>query len=368
MANRFQTESFTSASVSASSSLEINRTGLYNHMDIARIKCVPNSASDFTFEIYKDDGFTTLIYKATNVSNALYDPMDYTSGSPAEGQQGFLIPYDDDDDSRELHIKITNLDSGSAHTYDVEVDYVGNAVFAGDLTVGPDTRRTGDSYISKESGDARMIIDVASATDTDEPSLALRKSAGTLASPSVCADGDNVGEFLAESFDGGSDYLTVGRILFEIDGTPTGGGNRPPGRIRIGTGVDSGGTPNAVVIDSAQAVQFAQYGAGTLVTDSSGNITASSDGRLKDIQRDYQSGLAEVLQLQPKVFKWKPETRMESEQEYVGFIAEDVERVLPDAIGTDPHGYRTMSDRSIIAALVNAVKTLEARVAVLEGR
>lgn len=128
-------------------------------------------------------------------------------------------------------------------------------------------------------------------------------------------------------------------------------------------------------------VQFNAYGAGTLVTDSSGNITASSDAKLKNVQGKFTRGLDAIIKLQPKVFKWKPESGMNTEDENVGFIAQDVQLAIPEAVGStktsdveedDGTGkkvkktkrvdaeFLSLSDRPIIAALVNAVKELKA--------
>ena len=51
-------------------------------------------------------------------------------------------------------------------------------------------------------------------------------------------------------------------------------------------------------------------------------------------------------------------------QEFIGFSAQDVQKVIPQAItGTEgSEKYLSLDDRPIIAALVNAVKELSARV------
>ena len=126
-------------------------------------------------------------------------------------------------------------------------------------------------------------------------------------------------------------------------------------------------------------LQLGAYGAGTLVTDSSGNVTASSDRRLKNVSGKFTRGLDAILQIQPKVFTWKPESGMNPDDINVGFIAQDVLPAIPEAVGStktseveeddgtgkkvkkqkrEASEYLTLSDRPIIAALVNAVKEL----------
>ena len=151
-----------------------------------------------------------------------------------------------------------------------------------------------------------------------------------------------------------------------------------------------------VTIGTTGAVQFNNYGAGTLVTDSSGNVTASSDASLKTVTGSFTRGLDDVLKLTPRTYRWNEKSGMNTEDENVGFIAQEVLGAVPEAVGTmkttdyeeddaatgkkarkskrEAAEYLTLSDRPLIAALVNAVKelkaendTLRARVSALEN-
>jgi hypothetical protein len=114
-------------------------------------------------------------------------------------------------------------------------------------------------------------------------------------------------------------------------------------------------------VSPAGAIQFNSYGAGTLTTDASGNITASSDERLKDIQGTFDRGLDEILTLNPVLYKWNATSTLEQVNTYAGFTAQDVQASIPEAAGLDGRGYLTLSDRPILAASVNAIKELNAR-------
>lgn len=126
-------------------------------------------------------------------------------------------------------------------------------------------------------------------------------------------------------------------------------------------------------------IRFNAYGAGTLVTDSSGNITPSSDASLKTVTGTFTRGLADVLKLTPRTYHWNEKSGMDTEDENVGFIAQEVLDAVPEAVGQyrttdveteDWDGKKTkkrekaelltLSDRPLIAALVNAVKELKA--------
>jgi hypothetical protein len=93
-----------------------------------------------------------------------------------------------------------------------------------------------------------------------------------------------------------------------------------------------------------------------------GSWATWSDIRLKNIQGKYERGLKEILSLQPVRFTYKKGNpcNLPSDQDYVGFVAQDVQKVFPEAIGEGSDGYLTLDANSINVALVNAVKELKA--------
>ena len=109
-------------------------------------------------------------------------------------------------------------------------------------------------------------------------------------------------------------------------------------------------------LHSAGTVRFSAYGAGTLTTDASGNISVSSDERLKDIQGSFDRGLAEILKLDPILYKWNLKSEMETNSVYAGLSAQNVQSAIPEAVGVSSDGYLTLSDRPILAAAINAIK------------
>ena len=112
-------------------------------------------------------------------------------------------------------------------------------------------------------------------------------------------------------------------------------------------------------IDENGNVKLGNYGAGTLTTDASGNITASSDERLKNITGCFTKGLAALKGLKPINYKWTKESGFETTGIYSGFSAQNVQAFIPEAVGEGSNGYLTLSDRPILAATVNAVKEID---------
>ena len=125
---------------------------------------------------------------------------------------------------------------------------------------------------------------------------------------------------------------------------------------------------DAITIDSSQAIQFNQYGAGTLTTDSSGNITAASDEKLKDILGKFKTGLKELNKLIPIIFKWNEKSGNETENIYAGFSAQNVQKNIPEAVKKDKKGFLTLDDRPIIAAVVNSVQEIFKRIVNIEKK
>jgi Chaperone of endosialidase len=137
-----------------------------------------------------------------------------------------------------------------------------------------------------------------------------------------------------------------------------------------------------------------------------GAWAASSDARIKTVKRDYAHGLDAVLGLQPVVFTYngndtptadvddaphiveKATTRVApfpasrhynaaiEGREFIGFVAQEAELTLPELVtmadgfidGEAVTDLRNLDVTPLIYALVNAVKTLAARVEVLEAR
>ena len=123
-----------------------------------------------------------------------------------------------------------------------------------------------------------------------------------------------------------------------------------------------------VTINRNGTQTWAPYGAGTATFDASANITSVSDARYKDRITPLSYGLAEVLQLWPVQHGYNEVSGLERDHLYGGFVAQDVQTVMPLAVGMDQRGYLTLSDRPILGAVVNGMQELAARVAALETR
>ena len=103
----------------------------------------------------------------------------------------------------------------------------------------------------------------------------------------------------------------------------------------------------------------------------SGNVTANqifsgdffhtSDASLKTNVRPIGDPVPLVEQLRGHRFEWKDDGRSD-----VGFVAQEVQAVLPEAVGQGPNGKLTVKYDVLTAPLVEAVKSLSHRIAEIE--
>jgi|GEM_PF-2150712 len=86
-----------------------------------------------------------------------------------------------------------------------------------------------------------------------------------------------------------------------------------------------------------------------------------SDRRLKNIDSAYNRGLTDIVQLQPVMFHYKEDNDLDlsaDAQEY-GFIAQDVQKIFPEAVTESKNGYLSFNMHPINVSLVNAIKELK---------
>ena len=136
------------------------------------------------------------------------------------------------------------------------------------------------------------------------------------------------------------------------------------------------GTGNQVVFYNTQTQTFNSIQVA--------NVYNYSDARAKENVQTLKSGLSSVLSLRPVSYKWKREAVVQSlssepsekenitstvangpvedDQTQYGFLAQEVEEVLPDAIKTDAEGHKMINYTAIIPMLVQAVQELQATV------
>ena len=88
------------------------------------------------------------------------------------------------------------------------------------------------------------------------------------------------------------------------------------------------------------------------------SLSCSSDRRLKTniVPLESADGLEALLKLNPVTYNWKTEAATTSP--HTGFIAQDVQPVLPDLVSQGPDGYYTLNYAGLTPYLVKAVQEI----------
>ncbi|HET6976126.1 MAG TPA: tail fiber domain-containing protein [Pyrinomonadaceae bacterium] len=97
---------------------------------------------------------------------------------------------------------------------------------------------------------------------------------------------------------------------------------------------------------------------GTASKPGGGNWAVFSDQRLKNIKGNFTSGLNAVMKLQPVRYEYKPDNAMgiKAPGEFIGFGAQAVQQVIPEAVTTNSSGYLMVNNDPIIWTMLNAIK------------
>ncbi len=85
-----------------------------------------------------------------------------------------------------------------------------------------------------------------------------------------------------------------------------------------------------------------------------------SDLRLKQDLRNYEHGLDEILRLHPVRFRYRADTarQFDATEDHTGFVAQDVAKIIPEAVSEGNDGYLVLNADPIHWASINAIKEL----------
>ena len=157
--------------------------------------------------------------------------------------------------------------------------------------------------------------------------------------------------------------ITSGQVTDALGYTPYNSTN-PNGYISS--------VPNASTQVSSLGVGAAASGTAGAI-NATGNVTAadfiiSSDARYKNVFGNISNALTAVNSLNGVTYTYNELSGKDTEIVRAGVIAQEVESVLPQAVYTDPDGYKSVSYDSIVPLLIEAIKELTARVEELESK
>src|SRR3984885_3033097 len=160
--------------------------------------------------------------------------------------------------------------------------------------------------------------------------------------------------------------------------------------LNAGAGISSSRTagPNKYGIDLftdfAARISIEQHGnvgLGTATPDNLLTVNGSadkpgggswgtySDGRLKNLDGSFNSGLSQVLKLNPVRYRYKSDNALgiRDTDEHVGVVAQEVQRAIPEAVTKNSKGYLLVNNDPIIWAMLNAIKEQQGEIRALKS-
>jgi len=95
-----------------------------------------------------------------------------------------------------------------------------------------------------------------------------------------------------------------------------------------------------------------------------GSWAIFSDERLKNIKGRFTPGLNAVMQLRPLRYEYKSDNALgiKSEGEHIGFSAQQVRRIIPEAVSKDDKGYLLVNNDPILWTMLNAIKEQQVQI------
>ena len=93
-----------------------------------------------------------------------------------------------------------------------------------------------------------------------------------------------------------------------------------------------------------------------------GDITASSDIRYKTNIETINNAIEKVQSLRGVTFDWDHEDFTDNKERSTGVIAQDVEKVLPEAVRENKNGLKNVSYGNMVGLLIEAIKEQQAQI------
>jgi len=83
-----------------------------------------------------------------------------------------------------------------------------------------------------------------------------------------------------------------------------------------------------------------------------------SDRRLKDLDGSFNSGLNQILKINPVRYRYKDDNGMgiRDHEEHVGVVAQEIQKAIPEAVTENSKGYLLVNNDPVIWAMLNAIK------------
>lgn len=190
-------------------------------------------------------GLQTALDSKAPTGDYAYSSDLLTYATTAHNHNTEYLPINNPSASGIFSVPTIKIQSSSTSALSVK-DITNNPIFNVDTTnskvgIGTFTPYYKSSIVSNGSGESAAIMGLetySSSLSTDRAILVMRKARNTASNPALSVNGDYIGSFQANVYQGSS-WVNVAGIDFVIDGTVT-SGQRPPSKMvfRLAPGSD----------------------------------------------------------------------------------------------------------------------------------
>lgn len=227
----------------------------------------------------------------------------------------------------------------------------------------------GTNWLSGDGGNEGLRVDASGnvGIGTAAPAASLHVTGATILNGALTVAGDvNLPSTNGLLWDvateyikrPGTDALTFGteseeRMRITSTGNVGIGTTGPSGRLHV----------NGTVYFQGLAVSSTGY---YLCQDSGtnqitrGGSCSLSDIRLKTSIEDLPDALENIISLRGVSFDWKDEVRAKADGRQIGLIAQDVEKVYPQAVITNEDGTKALNYDALLGPVIESIKKLKA--------
>ena len=268
-------------------------------------------------------------------------------------------------------------------------DAVGDNTAVGYFALYTDTTGTNNTAIGSNAGDTQDTSNLTGSNNTALGAFAVL-STGTLSNATAIGANAVVSESNALVLGYGANVgigTSAPGHLLDVAGTAAVdslGQNNGTGidltfGLSAGEGISSSRTaaPNQYGIDLwtdfARRISIEQHGnvgIGTTSPDNLLTVNGSadkpgggswgtfSDARLKTVNGGFTDGLSQVMKINPIHYRYKPGNAMgiRDTDEHIGVVAQEVQKVIPEAVTENSKGYLLVNNDPIIWTMLNAIK------------
>jgi len=85
----------------------------------------------------------------------------------------------------------------------------------------------------------------------------------------------------------------------------------------------------------------------------------TSDSRLKKDIVNSSLGLDKLIKMRPITFKWNNNAIFKNDKTQIGLIAQEVEQIIPEIVGTDSRNYKYIEYNQITSVMIKAIQELK---------